>query len=225
MGLGYIGLPTAIVSAESGFETLGFDVDKSRVQRIKNYDPVIKEAEILTRLESALKKFNLRVESQMEQADCFIIAVPTPFKEDKVPDLSYLWSACDLLAPYLKYQDLVIIESTVPVGTTDEFSKRLEKITGLIAGKDFYVAHCPERVLPGRIFYEIINNSRIIGGINKLSLDLAKTFYEKFVIGKLYLTNSSTAEMVKLVENSSREVPIAFANQVAYMAKDSLLHP
>ncbi len=225
MGLGYIGLPTAIVSAESGFETLGFDIDESRVKKIKNYDPVIKEAEIGTRLESALKFFGLRVESRIELADCFIVAVPTPFYEDKTPDLSYVFNACDILATVLKAGDLVLIESTVPVGTTELCAKKIEDKTGLIAGKDFYIAHCPERVLPGRIFYEIVNNSRIIGGINKESVNVAKEFYQKFVYSELYLTNASTAEMVKLVENSSRDVAIAFANQVADMAKSVGLSP
>ena len=225
MGLGYIGLPTAIVAAEHGFEVVGFDIDAQRVDRINNYDPVIQEPESIERLQPLIRSGIFRATTVLEQADCFIVAVPTPFKEDKKADISYVMMAIDQLAPLLKRNDVVIIESTVPVGVTDQCARVLEKKTGLRAGHDFFVAHCPERVLPGKIFYELVYNARIIGGINHESVDRAKVFYKQFVKGQLYLTNATTAEMVKLVENSSRDVSIAFANQVAAMAYATGLDP
>lgn len=218
MGLGYIGLPTAIVAAEHGFEVVGFDVDAQRVERINNFDPVIDEPEVYERLKPLVALQKLRATTTMERADCFIVAVPTPFKEEKKADLSYVFNAMRLLCSVLKKNDVVILESTIPVGTTHECAQFLQQETSLQAGVDFFVAHCPERVLPGKIFYELIYNARIIGGINQASMNCAKVFYKKFVKGSLYLTNATAAEMVKLVENSSRDVAIAFANQVASMA-------
>lgn len=225
MGLGYIGLPTAIVAAEHGFEVVGFDIDVQRVERINNYDPVIQEPESIERLQPLIASGAFRATTVLKPADCFLIAVPTPFKEDKKADVSYVLTATEAIAHVLKKNDVVIVESTVPVGLTDECAQILAKKTGLKAGEDFFVAHCPERVLPGKIFYELIYNARIIGGINPESVDRAKLFYKQFVKGQLYLTNATTAEMVKLVENSSRDVAIAFANQVASMAYAMRLDP
>jgi UDP-N-acetyl-D-mannosaminuronic acid dehydrogenase len=151
--------------------------------------------------------------------------VPTPFKENKKADLSYVWSALESIANVLQKGNVVILESTIPVGTTNKAGSILEEKTGLIAGVDFYLAHCPERVLPGNIFHELVFNDRIIGGINLDSVNAAKEFYKKFVQGQLYLTNATTAEMIKLVENSSRDVAIAFANQVADMSYKAGLDP
>ena len=218
MGLGYIGLPTAIVAAEHGFDVVGFDIDTQRVQRINNFDPVIDEPEVYERLQPLLTSQQFRATATLEQADCFVIAVPTPFKDEKKADLSYVMAATKAVATVLKKDDVVIIESTIPVGTTQQCAQLLEQETGMKTGHDFFVAHCPERVLPGKIFFELLYNARIIGGINQLSMNKAKVFYKQFVKGSLYLTNATTAEMVKLVENSSRDVAIAFANQVASMA-------
>lgn len=225
MGLGYIGLPTAIIAAEHGFDVVGFDIDAHRVDRINNYDPVIQEPESIERLQPLIASGAFRATTVLEPADCFLVAVPTPFKEEKKADISYVMAATDAIAAVLKHHDVVIVESTVPVGTTDMCAEVLEKKTGLKAGQDFFVAHCPERVLPGKIFYELVNNPRIIGGINHASVNQAKKFYKQFVKGQLYLTNATTAEMVKLVENSSRDVAIAFANQVASMAYAMRLDP
>lgn len=225
MGLGYIGLPTAIVAAEHGFEVVGFDIDAVRVGRINSGDPVIDEPEVYERLKPLIISKAVRATTMLEEADCFIVAVPTPFKEGKKADLSCVYQAIETLAHVLKKDDVVILESTIPVGTTDQCAQMLEQKTGMKAGVDFFVAHCPERVLPGRIFYELIYNTRIIGGINQESMNRAKVFYKQFVQGSLYLTNATTAEMVKLVENSSRDVAIAFANQIASMAYSIGLNP
>ncbi len=225
MGLGYIGLPTAIIAAEYGFEVVGFDIDQHRVDRINSYDPVIQEPEIFEKLGYVLTNCQFKATATIEQADCFIIAVPTPFKEEKKADLSYVWKAAPLLAGMLKKGDVVILESTVPVGTTQQLADFLQSKTQLAVGQDLFVAHCPERVLPGKIFSELIENPRIIGGITPQSVNQAKKFYKQFVKSQLYLTNATTAEMVKLVENSSRDVEIAFANQVAAMAYSVGLNP
>lgn len=225
MGLGYIGLPTAVVAAEHGFDVIGYDIDAQRVARINNFDPVIDEPEIYERLKPLVESKKLQATTVIEDADCFIIAVPTPFKEEKKADLSYVFHATKAVIPVLKKGDVIIIESTIPVGTTEQCAQLLEQETGMKAGKDFFVAHCPERVLPGKIFFELVYNARIIGGINQESMNQAKLFYKKFVKGSLYLTNATAAEMVKLVENSSRDVAIAFANQVASMAYSIGLDP
>jgi len=225
IGLGYIGLPTAIVAVDHGLTVIGFDVDESRVAKINTGDPVIHEPEIFEKLQYALGTGRLRASTTMQPADFFIIAVPTPFKENKIADLSYVYSAGESVAQVLAKGNVVILESTIPVGTTDAFAQFLELKTGLKAGIDFFVAHCPERVLPGNIFRELIENDRIIGGINQESVHAAKKVYTYFVTGNLYLTDAATAEMVKLVENSSRDVQIAFANQVASMAYSVGLNP
>lgn len=225
LGLGYIGLPTSIVIAEAGFAVLGFDIDESRVNAINAGDPVIQEPELFEKLQIVRGAGTFRASTVLEAADYFIIAVPTPFKNEKKADLSFVFSAADSIAAVLKKGDVVLLESTVPVGATKSLAEYLNKVTGLSAGSDFFVAHCPERVLPGKIFYELINNMRIIGGINQESVRKAKELYEVFVEGSLYLTDSTMAEMVKLVENSSRDVEIAFAHQVASMAASVGLNP
>lgn len=225
IGLGYIGLPTAIVAAEHGFVVHGFDVDVDRVTAINTADPVIKEPEIHERLHTVVSNGTLRASTEITSADYYIIAVPTPFLEDKKADLSYVDQAAHAIAHVLRRGQTVILESTVPVGTTDRLAAMLAKLSGLSAGTDFFVAHCPERVLPGKIFFELINNARTIGGICSESTERARKFYAPFVRGSLHLTSAKTAEMVKLVENSSRDVAIAFANQVASMATAAGLNP
>lgn len=225
MGLGYIGLPTAVIAAEHGFDVVGFDIDATRVNRINQSDPVIDEPEIYERLKPLIEAGTFHATTILESADCFIIAVPTPFKEHKKADLSYVYKATEQLANVIKKNDLVILESTIPVGTTDYCAQLLEQKTDLKAGTDFFIAHCPERVIPGKIFHELVHNARIIGGINEASMQQAKEFYKHFVTGNLYLTNATAAEMVKLVENSSRDVAIAFSNQVAAMAYSIGLNP
>lgn len=218
LGLGYIGLPTAIVCAESGYKVSGFDIDASRVAAINNGESVIQEPDLFEKLQIALAQQQFKATTIIVASDYFMIAVPTPFKEGKKADLSYVFSAAESIATVLKKGDTVILESTVSVGITQKLADFLQQTTSLVAGQDFFVAHCPERVLPGNIFYELIHNDRVIGGIDQVSMRAAEKLYASFVQGKLYLTDAKTAELVKLIENSSRDVEIAFAHQVASMA-------
>jgi len=224
-GLGYIGLPTAIVLAESGFKVIGFDINKTKVKSINAGDPIIQEPEIFEKLQIVLATNKFNAKNKCEKSDYFIIAVPTPFNNDKTADLSYIYQACKSIAKVLEKNNLVILESTVPVGTTKKIAKFLEKQTNLTAEKDFFVAHCPERVLPGRILHEIIENDRIIGGISEHSTKQAACLYSCFVKGKIHTTNADTAEIVKLIENSSRDIQIAFAHQIASMTYACGLNP
>ena len=225
VGLGYIGLPTAIVAAESGLQVVGIDIDKDRVDRINKCCPVIEEPEIVEKLHNVLSKKVFKASQVYEQADYFIIAVPTPFTEDKKADLSFVFSAATSIATVLKKGDTVILESTVPVGTTKTLSNFLAEKTGLEFGVDFFVSHCPERVLPGNIFHELKVNDRVIGGLDRGSTRHVASFYKYFVSGDLYLTTAETAEMIKLVENSYRDVNIAVSHQVASMAHSIGIDP
>ena len=222
VGLGYIGLPTAIIAAEHGFLVLGFDIDENKVDKINQGEETIVEPEVAAKLTHVISKETFKATKKLEAADYFIIAVPTPFS--KKADLSYVFNAAKEIAKVLQKGNLVILESTVPVNTTIKLAEFLGKNSGL-KKEDFFVAYCPERVLPGKIFKELIANDRVIGGINDESKELARSFYKSFVKGKIYLTDTKTAEMVKLVENSSRDVQIAFANQVAAMCEEVNINP
>jgi len=231
LGLGYIGLPTAILAAQSGYKVLGFDINQDKVEKINSGEPTILEPDVIRRLYQVLDNKNFSASVDLYPAECFLIAVPTPFeqaktkKEDKKADLTYVFSAAEKVAKVLAHGNLVILESTVPVGTTAKVAKFLEEKSGLKLGLDFFVAHCPERVLPGKIFQELIVNDRVIGGMCQRSAELAREFYSKFVKGHLTLTDDKVAEMVKLVENSSRDVQIAFANQIGAMCQKIGIDP
>ncbi len=225
IGLGYIGLPTAIIAAESGYNVIGYDIDTKRVAEINSGNPVIHEPEAYEKLQFVLGLNNFKATIAIEQADYFIVAVSTPITKDKKANVDYVYHATDAIATVLQPGNVVIIESTIPVGITEDVGNYLAKKTGLKPGIDFFIAHCPERVLPGNIFYELVANDRIIGGLNQESVHKAKQFYKPFVTGRLFLTNAPTAEMVKLVENSSRDVQLAFAHQVGSMAQSIGLNP
>jgi UDP-N-acetyl-D-mannosaminuronic acid dehydrogenase len=218
LGLGYIGLPTAIVCAQAGFRVEGFDIDVERVSAINKGDPVIHEPDLTEKLQATLRSHAFVAVTELSASDYFVIAVPTPFQKDKKADLSHVMTAAATIATVLATGNTVILESTVPVGTTDKLAIFLQDKTGLVAGVDFYIAYCPERVLPGEIFKELIENDRVLGGINTASVYAAQDLYKGFVTGAIYLTNTKSAEMIKLIENSSRDVQIAFAHQVASMA-------
>jgi UDP-N-acetyl-D-mannosaminuronic acid dehydrogenase len=221
VGLGYIGLPTAILAAQSGYQAFGFDLDLDKIERINAGDPTIIEPELTKRLKRVLHEKTFVAFPKLRPADCFIVAVPTPLQNT----ISHVLKAAECIAYVLQHGNLVILESTSPVGTTAKFARVLEQISGLKLGLDFFVAYCPERVLPGKIFKELVSNDRIIGGVCDISVYKAKQFYAKFVKGKLYVTDDKTAEMVKLVENSSRDVQIAFANQLAQMCEQVGINP
>jgi UDP-N-acetyl-D-mannosaminuronic acid dehydrogenase len=225
LGLGYIGLPIAIIAAEGGYDVAGFDTNEEKIKKIVSGDPIILEPEIAERLLHSFRKKNLNIGMNLEYADCFIITVPTPFKKNKKADLQYVWQAGKTIAQRLMPGNLIIVESTIPVGTTEKLGFFIEEETGLKLGVDFFIAHCPERAIPGNLFKELLENDRVIGGYCQKSCELAYQFYSKFVKGFLYSTDDKSAEMVKLVENSFRDVEIAFANQVASMCSQTGVDP
>lgn len=221
-GLGYIGLPTAVLLAEHGVDVLGVDVLEDIVNTVNSGKMHIIEPGLKTFLNHAVITGKLRASLTPEEADAFIIAVPTPFRELHKPDTSFIKSACDTLAPLLKKGDLVILESTSPVGTSARMARWLSENRPDLTfpdsvgdQADVQIAHCPERVLPGNVVKEIVENDRIIGGLSQKASDMAAELYKIFVRGELALTNATTAEMCKLTENSFRDVNIAFANELS----------
>jgi UDP-N-acetyl-D-mannosaminuronic acid dehydrogenase len=215
LGLGYIGLPTASLLGTRGYKVVGVDVSAKVVDTINQGNVHIVEPDLDILVKSAVQSGNLRASLVPEESDVFIIAVPTPFKDGHQPDLSYVEQATADILPFVRPGNLVVLESTSPVGTTLEIvAKRLEPC-GLRIGEQIFVAHCPERVLPGRILTELVENDRIVGGINEASSAAAADFYAEFVRGAVLTTDASTAELTKLVENSFRDVNIAFANELS----------
>ncbi len=215
IGLGYIGLPTASLLGTKGYAVHGVDVSKKVVDTINKGKIHIVEPDLDIMVKSAVNAGNLKAGLAPVEADVFIIAVPTPFKEGYEPDLSYVESATQMISPFVKPGNLIILESTSPVGTTDEVVAHILKENGHDTEKEVFVAHCPERVLPGRILIELVENDRIVGGVNSLATEKAVEFYNTFVRGEVLSTDSRTAEMAKLTENSSRDVSIAFANELS----------
>lgn len=214
MGLGYIGLPTAALIASRGIYVTGVDINQQVVDTINKGKIHIVEPELDGLVHHVVKEGYLKASTASVEADVYLIAVPTPFKGDYVPDLSYVMSAVSKIIPTLKTGALVILESTSPVGTTQKVQELIFEARPELKNKIF-IAYCPERVLPGNVIYELEQNDRAIGGIDEASTEKAVRFYKYFVKGELHKTNSQTAEMCKLVENSSRDVQIAFANELS----------
>lgn len=219
LGLGYIGLPTAAMFATQGFEVIGVDVNDRVIQTLNRGDVHINEPGLKTLVRAALNSGNLRVTRQPEQAQAFIIAVPTPITADKRADLQYVGLAARSIAPCLRPGNLVILESTVPPGTTHKVLLPIVGESGLNPQRDLLVAHTPERVLPGRILEELVTNDRVIGGLTPEAAEAARELYTSFVQGKIHLTDATTAELVKLMENTFRDVNIALANEFALVAE------
>jgi UDP-N-acetyl-D-mannosaminuronic acid dehydrogenase len=225
IGLGYIGLPTATVLANKGFRVHGVDINEKAVELINNGKVHIYEPDLDKMTKNAIESGNLKASVLPEKADVFIIAVPTPFTENHKPDLTYVEQATRSIAPYLEPGNIVILESTSPVGTTEKVAKWiLEERSDLSIDENsknrIFVAHCPERVLPGKILKELIENDRIIGGINEESTKRTVEFYKNFVKGKILETNARTAELSKLAENAFRDVNIAFANELSMICEE-----
>jgi UDP-N-acetyl-D-mannosaminuronic acid dehydrogenase len=214
IGLGYIGLPTAIVAADNGIEVIGVDVNPHVVETINKGKIHIVEPGLADLAAKVVSNGWLKAQSEPESSDVFLIVVPTPFTGDHEPDTSYVEAATRIVIPFLKEGDLYIIESTSPVGTTENMAELIFSERPELKDK-IYIAYCPERVLPGNIIYELMNNDRVIGGLNPESTEKAVEFYSKFVKGVCHKTNTRTAEMCKLTENSSRDVQIAFANELS----------
>ncbi|MCP3670171.1 MAG: UDP-N-acetyl-D-mannosamine dehydrogenase [Gammaproteobacteria bacterium] len=220
VGLGYIGLPTASLLGTKGFSVHGVDVTQSVVDTINQGKIHIVEPDLDILVKSAVGSGNLRAGIEPEPADIFILAVPTPFKGDHEPDLSYIEDATRRIAPHVKPGNLVILESTSPVGTTENVVARILADAGHKIGEEVFIAHCPERVLPGRILIELIENDRIVGGIDEKSTAKAVEFYHSFVRGEVLATNARTAELAKLTENAFRDVNIAFANELSLICDE-----
>lgn len=214
MGLGYIGLPTAIIAAKHGIEVIGVDINPKVVEMTNAGKLHIIEPGMEVMLQEVIKDKAFRASTKPEIADAYFMVVPTPFKGNHEPDISYIESATRMVLPLLKEGDLYVIESTSPVGTTDKMKDLIFGSRPELEGK-IYIAYCPERVLPGNVIYELVHNDRVIGGIDEESTNKAVDFYSNFVTGTLHRTNSKTAEMCKLTENSSRDVQIAFANELS----------
>ncbi len=225
MGLGYIGLPTAAVVARSGASVLGIDVHQSVVDTVNAGQVHIEEVDLDALVQGVVARGLLRASTTVEPSDVFLIAVPTPFDENHAPDISYVLSAARSIAPVLKANDLIVLESTSPVGTTDAVRDLIAelrpdlKVPGNNNGTpDIAIAYCPERVLPGRILIELIDNDRCIGGITPRCARKALAFYKSFVRGACITTSARVAEMVKLSENAFRDVNIAFANELSMVS-------
>lgn len=216
IGLGYIGLPTAAVVAEHGIRVHGVDVNPKVVETINKGDIHIIEPGLGAVVKEGVAKGFLKASLLPTLADVHLIVVPTPFKGNHEPDTSFVEAGTRAVLPYLKEEDTFIIESTSPVGTTEKMAELIFRERPELKGK-IYVAYCPERVLPGNVLYELIYNDRSIGGIDEASTDKAIEFYQTFVKGELHRTNARTAEMCKLTENSSRDVQIAFANELSFI--------
>lgn len=214
MGLGYIGLPTAIVAADNGIEVTGVDINPHVVETINKGKIHIVEPGLEELCSRVIGKGALKAQTEPKESDVYLIVVPTPFTGDHQPDISYVESATRSVIPFLKEGDLYIIESTSPVGTTEKMATLIFTERPELKDK-IYIAYCPERVLPGNVIYELVHNDRVIGGINETSTKRAVAFYSRFVQGALHRTNARTAEMCKLTENSSRDVQIAFANELS----------
>jgi len=215
VGLGYIGLPTAALLANKGYEVHGVDVVQSTVDTINRGKIHIIEPELDTFVKSAVNSGKLKASLKPTKADIFIIAVPTPFHDGFVPNIDYVVSAIKSITPYLKEGNIVILESTSPIGTTDKVEEVL-KTSGIDTSK-IYIAHCPERVLPGQIMRELVENDRIVGGITPEATEKTVDFYKTFVSGEVLSTDAKTAEMAKLTENSFRDTNIAFANELSIL--------
>lgn len=215
MGLGYIGLPTASLLATKGCEVIGVDIANEVIETINRAEVHIREPELDVLVRSAVSSGNLRAQREPEPADIFFITVPTPVRENHEPDLSYVKGATEAIAPFVQPGNLIVLESTCPIGTTDNLVVETLRQSGVDVDSGVLVAHCPERVLPGSILTELVRNDRIVGGINAKSTKVAADFYRQFVSGEVCETTARLAEMTKLTENTFRDVNIALANELS----------
>ena len=214
IGLGYIGLPTAALIANNGIQVHGVDINPKVVETINAGKIHIVEPSLDQAVASAVAKGFLRAATTPVEANVYLIVVPTPFKDQNEPDISYVVAATKTVIPFLKENDLYIIESTSPIGTTEKMMQYIYSERPELQDK-IHIAYCPERVLPGNVMHELVYNDRVIGGVNEVATQKAISFYKQFVKGELHSTNARTAEMCKLTENSSRDVQIAFANELS----------
>jgi UDP-N-acetyl-D-mannosaminuronic acid dehydrogenase len=226
IGLGYIGLPTAVALATRGIEVIGVDVNPKTVEAVSLGKVPFVEPDLEVGVSGAVGVGRLSASLETPEADAYIIAVPTPIRSDRIPDLSYIRTAAGQIAPKLKPGAIVVLESTSPPGTAEQVSRWIGELrpdlkmphdSNIVA--DIFVAHCPERVLPGRIMIELITNDRVIGGLTRRCAEQAASIYRVFTQGEIFLTDAASAEMAKLVENSYRDVNIAFANELSLICE------
>jgi UDP-N-acetyl-D-mannosaminuronic acid dehydrogenase len=218
LGMGYIGLPTAALFASHGMQVVGVDINAHIIETINNGGVHIQEVGLPELVWAAHVNGNLRINPQPQESDAFIITVPTPFYDDKRADMRAVTAAAEAILPYLRKGNLVMLESTSPPLTTSGLVRPILERSGLTAGVDFYLAYSPERVLPGQILKELVENARVIGGINPASAEAGRDLYAAFVKGEIILTDATTAELVKLMENTYRDVNIAIANEFSRLA-------
>lgn len=219
IGMGYIGLPTAAIFASNGLKVTGMDTKRSIIEGLQAGQLHIFEPGLRGLVLDAVNSGRLTISTEVCPADAFIIAVPTPFDEDKRADMQAVRAACETIVPHLQKGNLVILESTSPPRTTVDLAAPILETSGLTAGADFLLAYSPERVLPGKILRELVDNPRVIGGLNSRSAQAGRDLYRKFVKGDIILTDATTAEMVKLMENTSRDINIAIANEFSRLAE------
>ncbi|MBM4423116.1 MAG: nucleotide sugar dehydrogenase [Chloroflexi bacterium] len=226
IGTGYVGLPAALLLARAGHEVIGVDINENIVRAINEGVLHIKEEELQAIMNEPAVRANLRAQTTPAEADVFLIAVPTPVDHrKKVAEMKYVREATESIVPYLRPGNLIILESTVPPLTCREFMTPILEKSGLKVGETLHLAHCPERILPGDVFYEIVHNDRIIGAADRKSRELASAVYATFVEGQLYQTDDVTAELCKLMENTYRDVNIALANEFAAVAETLGIDP
>lgn len=219
MGLGYIGLPTAAMFATHGHKIVGVDINENIVEALNQGKIIIEEPYLDIMVQAAVTSGNLVAGTEPVEADVFIISVPTPINPDKTADMRYVESAAESIVPYLREGNVVVLESTSPPGTVENLLVPILEKSGLKAGSQLLVAHSPERVLPGKILIELVENNRIVGGINQVSSEAVRDLYRTFVKGEIFLTDATTAEMCKLMENTFRDVNIALANELAKLCE------
>ena len=225
IGLGYVGLPVALIASENGLDVLGFDTDPHKIAAANVNNPYSHHPEISHHLQNVLVNYQFRTNSVVEIADYFVITIETQVTAKHTADLTEFWKTIQIIAPYITKGATVIIESNVPVGTTLQYAEKLEQATGMKAGSDFYVAYSPERISYEKMFRELSWNTRIIGGINPESSEKAYDFYNYFVKGEIYLTTSITAELVKLAESSFNDVNHALTQEISEIARAQGLDP
>lgn len=228
VGLGYVGLPSAAVIADNGFNVIGYDINELAINKINNGEVHIAEDGLESLVKKVVNLNKLRATTIAEQADIFLITVPTPITREKKADISYVESSVTAIAPVLKHGDLIILESTSPVGTTQKICDLIQSLRPDLKcpsktnqSSDINIAYSPERILPGQTIKELIINSRVVGGISESCTQKAVSFYSTYVKGEIFVTNSATAEMCKLAENSFRDVNLAFANELSMICHEA----
>ena len=221
IGLGYIGLPAAAMFASNGYQVVGVDINNKVIDALKKGEVIIEEPYLKNIVQQEVISGNLTASKEPQKADVFIIAVPTPLTKDKNADMSFVKKATESIIPYLKKGNIVVLESTSPTGTVKNIMIPILKKSGLKIGEELYIGYCPERVLPGQILFELVNNNRVIGGVNRKSAEKIKYLYQTFVKGEIYLTDTTTAEICKIVENTFRDVNIAFANELSKICENT----